>query len=251
MTGHIPRQNGTSSVMMVSDIIHFENLVNHITTIVFTTMKLETIKRLGILFISMMAMMTSCVQGDLYELYEDDSFQIVRNKKNKDVSSNIISAPGFPYFDVSSELFGSTECVLDALNEKLPSGIKKRTIRAAMESVDCSVASFDISKLCAVISNLNSLQSQYTIYAQTLSASDLIVGDIAVTQAPLILMTFNSDGSLRGLESDSGHCFVVDEIVTMRFGTNNYQCLCDDGFLTCKLAREYFQGGVRITYNAR
>ena len=53
------------------------------------TMKLKTIKKLSILLIGMMAMMTSCVQGDLYELYEDDdlSFSTQRQKKNKDVST--------------------------------------------------------------------------------------------------------------------------------------------------------------------
>lgn len=40
----------------------------------------------------------SCVQGDLYELYENDSFQIVRNKKGKD-DINFRGTPGRRIFD--------------------------------------------------------------------------------------------------------------------------------------------------------
>lgn len=113
-------------------------------------MKNERMKKLSILLISMMAMMTSCVQGDLYELYEDDSFQIVRQKKSKDYLA---------YFsDVETFMDGSFvdgECAATLVH--LMSDCSNRSARAAVIASSTSNETFPNVSHDAILSYLSSI----------------------------------------------------------------------------------------------
>lgn len=80
-------------------------------------MKRKKIKKLSTLLIGMLTLTTSCVQGDLYELYEDsEGLYLTRNKKGKDIGiypKDLIAARGF----VESESFNpnDNECLAASL----------------------------------------------------------------------------------------------------------------------------------------
>lgn len=86
--------------------------------------KMNYKKTVGIMFIGMIALMTSCVQGDLYELYEDDNLEqsaiITRNKVTKD-GMNYMNQLGsnYPYHVLST--FIPDGCLQRALNDALGS----------------------------------------------------------------------------------------------------------------------------------
>ena len=201
-----------------------------------------------VLMITLVSLMSSCVDGDLYDLYDEDSellFKASRRKNTKDVNNDghLYNASGVPFFEISENIFHSTGCFVNALDESLP--ISKKKINNAIESAGGNTSSFDLQYLGDVFNNLNIIQNQYTVSYSNVSANSLAVGDIAFTNVPLSL---NVNGSSQTLQSSSGHCFVVDEVIN---ASDTQYYFDTDSFLYCKMDKSYFQGGIRITYVAR
>lgn len=201
---------------------------------------------IGMLLLNAFIMLPSCVKGDLYDLYdENDHIEniISRNKKTKDISiPHITNASNYPFFEISTNVGGSSGCVPSALSEVLP--FSKRYIRQIIRSIDENPDAFSVENINSVITALNNSQSDYTISCSTVTTNSIVVGDIAVTNAPLQL-TYNS-GDNHTIKSDEGHCFVVDEIITF---DNTKYFFDDDVFLYCKMDKSYFQGGLRISFS--
>ena len=132
--------------------------------------------------ITLTSLMSSCVEGDLYDLYDEDcelNLLISRRKNTKDVNNDIHlhNAPEAPYFEISSNIFGSTGCFVNALNEALP--LTKKQIKNAIEAAGGNTSSFDLQKISDVFSNLNTIQNQYSVSYSNINAENLAVGDIA------------------------------------------------------------------------
>ena len=167
-------------------------------------MKNERMKKLGILLIGMMAMMTSCVQGDLYELYEEDEYplQIKRTKWGNDT------------FYIPDNLIGSSGCGYKAIQQVIGSEYTLSQIKTAMTRYDSNVECFPREYLGNVIHDLTG-QITFSISAP-LSAGSVSTNDIICV----------SPHAFGDQAMTSGHASVVTNIVNTPFATIVY---CYDG----------------------
>ncbi|MGX8689279.1 MAG: hypothetical protein ACSW76_01365 [Bacteroidaceae bacterium] len=200
--------------------------------------------KIGLTLICIVSMLSSCVQGNLYELYDDIDMELSLNriKRTKESAAHITNAPGAAFFEISENVFISSYCALNALSERLPQ-IKRKFIKEAMESLDDSIEAYPIQLLDDVIEILNDCLPQYSITCSSVNVNDIQVGDIAVTHVPLTLSAIEY-GIIKTKTSSVGHCFVVDEVIT---NGSSKLFLDDDDFLYFKMDKSYFQGGWRIT----
>ena len=65
---------------------------------------------LGVMLTCAMPLFTSCVDGDMYEIYDEDGLFISRSKKSKDLSNNNGSNTGYPPGFLYENKFYPGEC---------------------------------------------------------------------------------------------------------------------------------------------
>ncbi len=196
-----------------------------------------------LLILCIVPMLSSCVQGELYELYDDVDMELSVNriKRTKESAVHITNAPGTAFFEISENVFYSTCCALNALSEKLPQ-IKRKYIKEAMESLDDNIEAYPIQLLDDVVGILNDRWPQYSISCSSVNVNDIQVGDIAVTHVPLTLSAIEYGRSVTKTSS-VGHCFVVDEVIT---NGSSKLFFDNDDYLYFKMDKSYFQGAWRI-----
>lgn len=203
-----------------------------------------------VLPITLATLLSSCVEGDLYDLYDEINIesQINRTKITKETNNTHIVNSAGHYFEISENVFTSNRCMLEALFELLP--FNKKQIKRVMKSVDNDIDHFPTNKVRDVICLLNEEFTNYSISYEDVNVSNITVGDIAITNSSLTLTGYCCGMSVTKT-SETGHCFVVDEIISFHNGNEQYVLLFDnDEYLYCKMAASYFQGGIRIGYSS-
>lgn len=210
-------------------------------------MKKKCLQHLSVLLFVTLSL-SSCVQGDLFDdIYGDDySTCISRKKSSKDTSTPVyyFNGDNANYFQISDHLFSSSGCVLDALNY-VCDGIRKNYIKSKMKEFDNDVNNFPAEKVDDVLESMkNDTSCPKNISYTYVSVGELQTGDIAFTHSPLTLTIQTGTNSSTTRETDTGHCFVIDDIVSVN---NQKRYSGVDIYYFCCFDQSYLQGGYRIS----